>query len=101
MQQLVIPGCEEFRRALDARARRRTQQRMSPSQRAVVREVLEKHGALTSSEIATFCELTARQVGRRVHDLEVDGEVEALLEDGEEVRRHGASGRVATVWHLA
>ena len=83
--------------------RRSRSRRLRPpdkqSQRAIVLEVLHKHGDLTSHEVAAFCRLTSREVAKRIPELIAEGFVHALLDEaGAIVWRLSPCGRRARVW---
>lgn len=67
--------------------------------RAQILQVLTIHPqGLTVHEIASQCRLDAHAVGKRVSELEADGEIEVAHDLMGPVTRPSPSGRAARVW---
>lgn len=63
--------------------------------------VLKQHSVgLTVHEIASLCRLDAHAIGKRMAELERDGEVEVVRDVFGEVTRPSPSGRAARVWRV-
>ena len=67
--------------------------------RELILQVLTLHPAgMTVHEIASLCRLDAHAVGKRMAELEREGEVEVACDLMGEVTRPSPSGRPARVW---
>lgn len=67
--------------------------------RELILQVLTMHPAgMTVHEIASMCRLDAHAVGKRVSELERDGEIEVARDLMGELTRPTPSGRLARVW---
>lgn len=67
--------------------------------RELILQVLTMHPAgMTVHEIASLCRLDAHAVGKRMAELEREGEVEVARDLMGEMTRPSPSGRLARVW---